>query len=314
MSFSNRDANEEAPFMLSVTLDTLFASLELTVDLYRERPPNGEIVCDLLILDNRPAGHLILVLIGSAPLRLAFTGLSLIPSRAIDRGLVPMRRQTILHGELARLQADLFETAGVRMITATMSAYAPIAAGVLDGMRGPIIARLDHVPMAVAAFEATCDELRLQHAGSRTVSGALVKACLAFALRDGMAKESNFVLPPTVSDKRLSRAAAAIVDDPAQPHRVGTLAQIAGMSRSAFAKEFKAATGWSPMEFVTRTRLAHARTLLERTEMPISNVGVLSGFGDRSHFSRAFRTQYGVDPTTFRRRCREGVQDQAGED
>lgn len=74
------------------------------------------------------------------------------------------------------------------------------------------------------------------------------------------------------------------------------------MSRSAFARDFKATLGVAPMEFVTRTRLNLARRLLASTVRPVEAVAADVGFSSRSHFSRVFRDQYGTDPSTFRRR------------
>ena len=74
------------------------------------------------------------------------------------------------------------------------------------------------------------------------------------------------------------------------------------MSRSAFARDFKASLGVTPMEFVTRIRLNLARRLLVSTVRPVEAIAGEVGFNSRSHFSRVFRGQYGTDPTTFRRR------------
>lgn len=74
------------------------------------------------------------------------------------------------------------------------------------------------------------------------------------------------------------------------------------MSRSAFAREFKATLGVTPMEFVTRIRLNLARRLLISTVRPVEAIASEVGFSSRSHFSRLFSDHYGKDPSTFRRR------------
>ena len=55
------------------------------------------------------------------------------------------------------------------------------------------------------------------------------------------------------------------------------------------------------MEFVARTRLDHARNLLLSTQLPVSIVANRVGFISRSHFSRAFRNAFGMDPTKLRK-------------
>lgn len=73
------------------------------------------------------------------------------------------------------------------------------------------------------------------------------------------------------------------------------------MSRSAFARDFKAALDMTPMEFVARVRLDLAHRLLETTGLPIEGIAATVGFNSRSHFSHLFREHYGVDPSSFRR-------------
>ena len=43
-----------------------------------------------------------------------------------------------------------------------------------------------------------------------------------------------------------------------------------------------------------------ARELLATTNAPVDQIARSVGFSSRSHFSYAFRTAYGVDPTNFR--------------
>jgi AraC family transcriptional regulator len=74
------------------------------------------------------------------------------------------------------------------------------------------------------------------------------------------------------------------------------------MSRSAFARDFRATLGVTPMEFVTRIRLNLARRLLVSTVRSVEAIAPEVGFSSRSHFSRVFREHYGTDPSTFRRR------------
>jgi transcriptional regulator GlxA family with amidase domain len=92
----------------------------------------------------------------------------------------------------------------------------------------------------------------------------------------------------------------AIVDRPAGPHTVASLAEVAGMSRSAFAKHFTKVYGRSPIDFVQAVRLRHAAHLLRTTGLPVKVISSVVGYASRSHFSRAFRTFYEADPSTFR--------------
>jgi len=102
-------------------------------------------------------------------------------------------------------------------------------------------------------------------------------------------------------DPRLSKAVTMVLDRPAAAHSVASLARAAGMSRSAFAREFSTNLATSPMAFVARTRLHQAAQLLAGTRLPIKVIAKSVGFASRSHFSRAFAAAYGADPSGFRR-------------
>lgn len=78
------------------------------------------------------------------------------------------------------------------------------------------------------------------------------------------------------------------------------LASIAGMSRSAFAAHFTQTFGRTPLNLLKSERLRRARELLATTNAPVDQIARSVGFSSRSHFSHAFRTAYGVDPTNFR--------------
>lgn len=75
---------------------------------------------------------------------------------------------------------------------------------------------------------------------------------------------------------------------------VDDLAKMCRMSRYYFLKEFKKATGTTPYQHILRCRLDHAKELL-RTEK-IVTVAHHLGFSDQSHFTNAFKRQFGYPP------------------
>lgn len=142
-------------------------------------------------------------------------------------------------------------------------------------------------------------ELQDDQLGWRAFATALLKQCFVLLLRD-VAAHASHSPPNQVTDARIARALHAIEHDPGQPHSVARLAKLAGMSRSAFAQRFVSCVHMKPMRFVKRTRLRYAAGLLECTQLPIKCIAIQAGFLSRSHFSRAFRQAYLVNPTAFR--------------
>ena len=73
-----------------------------------------------------------------------------------------------------------------------------------------------------------------------------------------------------------------------------------GLSEQYLCRLFKQTTGLRPMEYMLRRRISAARTYLEKTDLPISDVAVLSGFHNTSYFYRNFRKFVGLSPLAYR--------------
>jgi AraC family transcriptional regulator len=86
---------------------------------------------------------------------------------------------------------------------------------------------------------------------------------------------------------------------------LATLAELANLSLFHFARAFKKSFGVSPHRYHSSRRIDHARLLLQRTALSVTEIGVQTGFRETSSFTRAFRGFTGFTPTEYRRR-REG--------
>ena len=78
------------------------------------------------------------------------------------------------------------------------------------------------------------------------------------------------------------------------------LAEVAGLSVCHFARMFKQTVGVSPHRYVLQCRIEWARELLAGTEMPLSEIAIVTGFSDQSHYTRWFREIIGVTPSSYR--------------
>lgn len=81
---------------------------------------------------------------------------------------------------------------------------------------------------------------------------------------------------------------------------VDELAQLANLSVSSFKREFKKLYHDSPAHYFKNRRLEKAAELLELSDLRISEVAIDCGFGDLSHFSKAFQEKYKTSPTQYR--------------
>lgn len=102
-------------------------------------------------------------------------------------------------------------------------------------------------------------------------------------------------------DPGLSRALGAMMDAPASPHDLESLARASGMSRSAFAERFRSDVGVTPIAWLRgwRLKLAAQELLDGRT---VEEAASLAGFASTSAFSRAFARDLGDRPGVWRAR------------
>ena len=94
----------------------------------------------------------------------------------------------------------------------------------------------------------------------------------------------------------VNRAIGWIRDNYAEPMRVDDLAQLSGMSPSAFHRHFRSVTALSPLQFQKRIRLQEARTLLVASPRDIAGIGHRVGYDSPSQFNREYRRMFGVPP------------------
>ena len=82
--------------------------------------------------------------------------------------------------------------------------------------------------------------------------------------------------------------------------RLSTLADIAGMSSSAFSRFFKLHTGRNLSDYIIDMRLGYASRMLVDTTKSISEICYNSGFNNLSNFNRIFKKKKKCSPSEFR--------------
>lgn len=83
---------------------------------------------------------------------------------------------------------------------------------------------------------------------------------------------------------------------------VTKIATLYNLERRRLAYLFEKHTGLSPNTYITEYRISKSKELLERAELSIAEVADRVGYDDCFYFSRVFKKQTGVAPTTYRRK------------
>jgi AraC-like DNA-binding protein len=94
---------------------------------------------------------------------------------------------------------------------------------------------------------------------------------------------------------------AYIFDNLTGDIRLSKAAQLAYMSEPTFSKYFKRASGMTFSNMVKRLRIAHARRLLDTTDMSITQVATANGYNNISNFNRQFLSEVGITPSAYRK-------------
>jgi AraC-like DNA-binding protein len=99
---------------------------------------------------------------------------------------------------------------------------------------------------------------------------------------------------------RLRRAHDIADRDYAQPLTLDEMARAAHLSKFHFAREFAAAYGETPRNYLTRRRIERAKDLLRAANLTVTEICYLVGFSSLGSFSSRFKELVGCSPNQYR--------------
>ena len=153
-------------------------------------------------------------------------------------------------------------------------------------------------------MQALASEMAGQAPGSEVVATRLAEVLFIQILRAHIASqpERNQGWLRAIFDPQVGAALNAVHDRVNTPWTVESLAEAAGMSRSAFAVRFKELLGQTPLEYVTEWRMQKAIELLEGRDKKLIDVCRLVGYESDAAFSKAFKRVVGASPGDYLKR------------
>lgn len=114
------------------------------------------------------------------------------------------------------------------------------------------------------------------------------------------AKSTKLVQSTKMSDYYIKEAINYIEQNFQNDISIEDIAAVCGINRSYFGKIFRNSIGRSPQEFLMNYRMVKATELLKLTSLSIAAIGSAVGYENPLHFSRAFKTIYGISPREWR--------------
>ena len=276
---------------------------------------------------------------GTGPVRPERGGFQVVPDHDLgplataDTVLVPgvSGGTTMTDGSLAPAVAAALRAAharGARIISICTGASVLAAAGLLDGRTAAshwawakrlrrlypqvdwdfdvlFVADGDVLTSAgVAAGVDLCLHVIRQDHGS-LVANQAARRCVVAPWRDGgQAKYIEQPIPAAVGTGTESTRAWAL-SRLAEPVSLEELAGHARMSVRTFTRRFRDETGQSPRQWLLQQRIAHARLLLESTELSVDLVARRAGLGSATALRQHLQATIGVPPSAYRRTFRQ---------
>jgi AraC-like DNA-binding protein len=155
----------------------------------------------------------------------------------------------------------------------------PFAAPVADD---PLLARTVRAAFAGALEPLAADALVVQ------LADGLLRCS---ATRRTGARQSRVDLPAVERGRDFLAARLTVVPS-------GEVEAVTGLDRYQFARQFRAVYGTSPYRYSVMRRLDTARRQLGQAR-PLAETAFAAGFADQAHFTRVFKTAFGMTPGRY---------------
>lgn len=128
------------------------------------------------------------------------------------------------------------------------------------------------------------------------------KIFLLSAHEDGQLPFASMNRQAQRSDAVVARCQTWIADNYTSANPVAAMTARSGLKPRTFARRFRAATGFLPMDYVHEVRIEEAKQIIETESCSLDDVGYKVGYEDPTFFRRLFRRKTGLTPAAYRRK------------
>lgn len=233
----------------------------------------------------------------------------IVPSTTPGNTQIPEQLLTVLRDAYQR---------GARIVSFCTGAFVLAAAGLLNGRRAtthwqwaahmaqqyplihvdPSVLYVDDGQVLTSAGTAAAIDLALyivRKDYGAEIAAAVARRMVVPPLREG--GQAQYIQPARSNLIELSSFSAILQWMKEHAHEELSIERLAAemkMSQRTFARQFQAATGTTPHQWLLQQRITQAQSLLERTDESVERIAFLSGFSSaamlRIHFQRLVQT------------------------
>jgi transcriptional regulator GlxA family with amidase domain len=154
---------------------------------------------------------------------------------------------------------------------------------------------------AVSAWHDLAFYLIARYCGYRHA----IDTAKVFLMTDHVEGQSPYAMmtrPMEVKDAVIAECQAWIAENYEIENPVERMAGHSGLGGRTFARRFRAATGYTPMDYVQALRIEEAKQELERDQRAVEEIAAAVGYEDTSSFRRVFKKRVGLTPAAYRKK------------
>lgn len=154
-----------------------------------------------------------------------------------------------------------------------------------------------HDAFVGACVDAMLGESRIPGPKSDEFIRSVTDSLVLHLLRSGTSPAAGAAPKPSAP---VERTRVLIESSLSEGLSLEELAEEAGVSRSHFARCFRAEIGISPHRYQSIKRVEKAKAMLRETRMNLVDIAIDLGFCSQSHFTQVFRAIAGMTPRRYR--------------
>lgn len=156
-------------------------------------------------------------------------------------------------------------------------------------------------------IEFLIQERRALRPGHQSILNRLADIWFVECLRSYVENlpEGNESWLRALKDPALATVLSAIHREPGHGWTVPALAELACLSRSAFADRFQRIMGKPPLTYVGEHRMRLAAWQLKHSDQPVCRIAEAVGYSSETAFGQTFKRSFGMPPGRYREQQRQ---------